>query len=89
MGPVNEESDRLCDAHGAIESTLIEMPAPDQSALLWKLERLFGPEAWDSDDFSPSWCAKWMNAVMEDARRLLGGQVMPFLGWSEEEKMAA
>lgn len=86
---VGEESDRLCNAQCDVESTLIEMPAPDRSALLWKLERLFGPEAWDGDDFSPSWCAKWMNAVMDDARRLLGGQEMSLLAWPKEEKMAA
>lgn len=83
------ESDRLCDAQCAIEGTLIEMPAPDCSALLWKLERLFGPEAWDGDDYSPSWCAKWMNAVMDDARRLLDHSTSPFIAWSTPEKIAA
>lgn len=89
LGALGEESDRLCNAQCDIESKLIAMPSPDRSALLWKLEHLFGPDAWDSDDFSPSWCAKWVNAVMEDARRLLGGQKMPFLVWLEAEKMAA
>jgi hypothetical protein len=30
------ECDRLCDVQCAIEQSLIEMPAPDHSALLWK-----------------------------------------------------
>lgn len=84
-----EESDRLCDAQCAIEGTLIQMPAPDQAALLWKLERLFGPEARDADDYAPGWCAEWMNVVMDDARRLLGQNVSPFLAWSTDEKIAA
>lgn len=84
-----EESDRLCDAQCAVEGSLIEMRAPDRSALLWKLERLFGPEAWDGDDFAPAWCAKRMNAVMEDARRLLDKQEIPFLTLPEEAKIAA
>ncbi|WP_022683733.1 hypothetical protein [Sphingobium bisphenolivorans] len=89
LDAVNEESDRLCDAQGSIEAALIEMPAPDQSALLWKLEHLFGPAAWDGSDFSPSWCAKWMKVVMDDARRLLGIDANPLTAWSAEEKIAA
>jgi hypothetical protein len=84
-----EESDRLCDAQCAIESTLIQMPAPDQAALLWKLEQLFGPEARDADDYAPGWCAEWMNVVMDDARRLLGQNVSPFMAWSTDERIAA
>lgn len=89
LDAIGEESDRLCDAYCAIESSLIDMPAPDGSALLWKLERLFGPEAWDGEDFSPAWCADWMNAVMKDARRLLGHNPNPLLEWSAEQRLAA
>lgn len=89
LGPVNEESDRLCDVQCSIEGTLIEMPAPDRPALLWKLERLFGPEAWDGNDFSPAWCAKWMNTVMNDARRLLAQDMKSLRAWSAQERLAA
>lgn len=68
---INDESDRLCEVQCKRESDLIVMPAPHASALLWKLERLFGPESREEDDFSASWCAEWINAVMRDARRLL------------------
>jgi hypothetical protein len=61
---INDEADRLCEAQCDRESELIIMPAPHASALLWKLEHLFGPESREEDDFSASWCADWMNAIM-------------------------
>lgn len=67
-----EESERLCSFQTALESELILMPAPDSSALLWKLEYLFGSPARSEDDYCDSWCAEWMNQVMSDVRRLLG-----------------
>jgi hypothetical protein len=71
---INDESDRLCEVQCNRESDLIVRPAPHASALLWKLEHLFGPESREEDDFSASWCADWINAVMIDARRLLGAK---------------
>lgn len=68
---INDESDWLCEVQCNRESDLIVMPAPHASALLWKLEHLFGPESREKDDFSASWCAQWINAMMSDARRLL------------------
>ncbi|MBB4086269.1 hypothetical protein [Sphingomonas carotinifaciens] len=69
------ESDRLCDVQCAIENGLIQTPAPDCPALLWKLEKLFGPEARDEDDYAPAWCAEWINVVMNDARRFLAASM--------------
>ena len=88
-GAAGEESDRLCNFQCDIEGTLIKMPAPDHAAFLWKLEQLFGPEARDAEDYSPGWCAEWMNAVMDDARRLLGREAGQLFGWREDNKMAA
>ena len=70
---INDESERLCEAQCNRENDLIVMPAPHASALMWKLEHLFGPEARNEDDYSDGWCAEWINAVMTDARRLLAG----------------
>lgn len=69
---INDECDRLCDAQCKCESNLIVMPAPHAAALMWKLEHLFGSESRDEDDCGASWCSEWINAVMRDARRLLG-----------------
>lgn len=66
------EADRLSEIQCDIETQLISTPAPDHAALLWKLDHLFGAEARDPDGYSPSWCAAWIEAVMDDARRLLG-----------------
>jgi hypothetical protein len=67
-----EEGERLCSIQTALESALILMPAPNSSALLWKLEYLFGSPARSEDEYCDSWCADWMNQVMSDIRRLLG-----------------
>lgn len=84
-----EESDRLCDAQCELEGTLIQMPAPDRSALLWKLEHLFGPETRGDDQYSDGWCAAWMNVVMDDARRFLGSNVGSALALPVDARMAA
>lgn len=59
--------DAMCEAEGAMLAT----PAPDEAALLFKLEFLFGDDARGSDDSSAAWCAEWINPVMADAHRLL------------------
>ena len=41
---INNECDRLCDAQCKCESDLIVKPAPHASALMWKLEHLFGSD---------------------------------------------
>ena len=66
-----DQVERLCNLMCDRERDLLLMPAPDRSALMWKLERLFGPEVRNEDDFCDSWCPEWINAVMDDARRLL------------------
>lgn len=68
-----DESERLCELQCEAESDAIQTPAPDFNALLWKLDRMFGPEACGPGGCSPSWCPEWVNALMADAHRLLGG----------------
>jgi hypothetical protein len=70
----SDRSDRLGDVCSEIENELIETPAPDRAALLYKMERLFGPEARGVDNSCPAWCAAWINTVMADAHRLLSGE---------------
>lgn len=67
----SDELDRLCNEQCDRESELITMPAPDLAALRWKLEQLFGTERREPGDFSPSWCASYMNAILADAARLM------------------
>jgi hypothetical protein len=68
---ISDELDRLCEALCASENELLTLPSPDQNALMWKLERLFGPEVRKEDQFSDGWCPEWVNALMADARRLI------------------
>ncbi|NIJ07610.1 hypothetical protein FHS31_001206 [Sphingomonas vulcanisoli] len=69
--PICDESERLCEIRCDHESDLIAIPAPDHAALLWKLEHLYGPSARAYDGSGPTYCAEWVNALMNDARRLL------------------
>ena len=69
-----DEVERRCDWMCDRESELIKLPAPDCTALLWKLERLFGPAVRNEGDYCDSWCPDWINAVMDDARSLLSSR---------------
>jgi hypothetical protein len=77
-----DESERLCNIQCVLESSLILMPAPDQTALMWKLEHLFGPETRKPEDYCDAWCAEWINAVMDDAGRLLAPSDGPLFAWA-------
>lgn len=63
----SDEVERLCNVMCDRERDLLLMPATDRSALLWKLERLFGSEVRSEKEFCDSWCPEWINAVMHDA----------------------
>lgn len=64
-----DRNDALNDAYTAAIDDLIEMPAPDGPALLWKLEYLLdcGTSGW-----SPGWNDDYVQQALADARRLLG-----------------
>ena len=64
-------SDRLFRAEREAWAALIEMPAPDLRALLWKLEQLLGPDALDAEGHTPAWSEDIVSTVMADARRLI------------------
>ena len=70
---INERSDGLseacCDAEGAV----LAIPAPDGTALMWKLDRLFGPGACTNGS-TASWSEEYIAPVLADARRLLSGE---------------
>lgn len=76
------ESDRRCTVQCDFERELVIKPAPDLAALLWKLEYLFGAEARKDDEFCDSWCPEFVNALMDDARRLLTDIDAPLLTWA-------
>jgi len=64
-----EETQRLWSIQGEKEQVLLEMPAPHGAALLWKLERLFGPEARETDNFTGSWAPHCVDPFFDDIRR--------------------
>lgn len=51
---VCNESERLCGIQCSLETQLILMPAPDLTALMWKLEHLFGTETRKPEDYRDS-----------------------------------
>lgn len=69
--PATERNEALCSAMCDAEDALIEMPAPDNEALLWKLDHLFGPDARSADGNSASWARDYIDVVVADARPLL------------------
>jgi len=69
---ISAESDRLADVTARLECALMLMPAPDRTALMWKLERLFGEDQRGSDGDGAAYRKDWTDAWMADARRLLG-----------------
>lgn len=69
---VIDENDRLHDAVLDRKHDLIAMPAPDRTALRWKLDRIFEPEEFD-DGFIPAWGRSVLAQTQADISRLLGG----------------
>lgn len=61
----------LSDAEHAAWMQLFTMPSPDRPSLLWKMEYLWGDDRGD-DESSDAWSNRIVDAVMKDARRLLG-----------------
>jgi hypothetical protein len=56
LDAIASETERLCDQMCDREGDVLETPSPDITALLWKLERLFGPDVCKDDAFCDSWC---------------------------------
>ncbi|GGC26958.1 hypothetical protein GCM10011371_13150 [Novosphingobium marinum] len=66
------EIERLGDLISDLRWELMERPAPDRAALLWKIEITLGWDE-DGDDFTPGFAKKYIAQVLRDARRFLGG----------------
>ena len=67
------EFERLGEVRYDATWALFAIPAPDNAALLWKTEYLFGDDMAASGS-SPSWAAHVMDWYMADQRRLLGSE---------------
>jgi hypothetical protein len=64
---IDEWGDRVAEA----AERVLEMPAPDSQALLWKLEYLFGSELDGGACSTSCWSAEFFAQTMTDIRRLL------------------
>lgn len=71
LDAIEDESERLGDLAYAARWAAINTPAPDLTALRWKLDQLFGQGARDEDDESPAWAPRIVNDLMSDVHRLL------------------
>lgn len=69
------EDERLCGVVCQLTEHILVIPAPDVAGLLWKLERLFGPDIRTEHSSSDSLPPRIANTLMSDARRLLADQV--------------
>lgn len=68
----SKEWDDLGDEEQRLWRALMTMPSPTASALLWKLDYLWGDDR-GNDEYADSWSNDIVQAVMKDARRMLGG----------------
>jgi hypothetical protein len=62
---IDEAEELFTDARDRAGAVLLDMPAPDAEALLWKLEYM-----WLNDE-EASWSEEAVSGVLADARRLL------------------
>lgn len=70
---IEDHQEALGAAHCNAESTAMATPAPDGEALAWKMDRLFGPEAMDSEDgHVPLWSKAYVAQTIADIARLTG-----------------
>ena len=60
--------DRLADRYSQCEQAVFDMPAPDLSALRWKLERLL---AIDPDGATSGWSGEHVQQTLADIQRLI------------------
>lgn len=65
----SDRNSALGAAASEAEDALLAMPAPHLSALLWKIERLM----FDENGETVSWSFSYIEPMLADARRLLGG----------------
>lgn len=70
VGPLSDRADAACDAWVASTAALMEMPAPHLPALLWKMRETIV----DESGSTPSWSYGYVEQMMRDAERLLGGE---------------
>jgi hypothetical protein len=63
----NDQHDALAERLSHVEDTIMNTPAPDGEALLWKMENFFTPE-------DTPWAEDYADQFYADARRLLGGR---------------
>ena len=70
MPAIEAEWERLGETAYAARWALFHLPAPDQAALAWKAEHLFG-EAVAAGDDATGWNAEIIAVYMADVRRLM------------------
>lgn len=63
--------DQSSDELGAARKALLNMPAPHQSALRWKLDQVITFEGDEDDEFMEAWSRTFVQQTINDYRRLL------------------
>ena len=69
---IDDEGERVSEAIDA----LIQLPAPDAAALLWKLNYIIASEIDDEGEggSTPCWSGAFVAQTIADMRRILGGE---------------
>lgn len=78
ISALDDEWGAAGNRHSNASAALLLAPAPDYSAVRWKLDQLFGPEATgpiaDDERSIPCWKCKFTDAVIADMARLGGAE---------------
>ncbi len=67
--PIDEATDETIDLAGELSIQIMAMPAPDNAALIWKLDYILEPN--DKNDSTPSWSKDFIEQAVADYRRIL------------------
>jgi hypothetical protein len=67
-----QRCDDAWDAESEAKTRVMQMPAPDRAAVLWKLEELFGAKQLEDEDGGiPPWSVDYTAQFFDDVRRFL------------------
>lgn len=72
LSEVGDRYERMIEVFCRLSDRLLELPAPDAKAALWKLERLVGTDD-PGTDSTPAWSKDYVEQTVADLRHFVGG----------------
>lgn len=72
LSEVGDRYERMIEVFCRLSDRLLELPAPDAKAALWKLGRLVGTDD-PGTDSTPAWSKDYVEQTVADLRHFVGG----------------